>query len=60
MSALPHRLDRTVVIQAKPETVFSFFTDSDRWASWWGVGSTIEPRAGGQMYIRYPGNVEAW
>jgi uncharacterized protein YndB with AHSA1/START domain len=59
MSALPYLLERTVVIQARPETVFSFFTDSDRWASWWGAGSTIEPRAGGRMYIRYPGDVEA-
>jgi len=59
MNALPHLLDRTVVIQARPETVFSFFTDSERWASWWGAGSTIEPRPGGRMYIRYPGNVEA-
>ena len=59
MNALPHRLDRTVVIQARPETVFSFFTDSERWASGWGAGSTIEPRPGGRMYIRYPGNIEA-
>lgn len=59
MTARPYALDRTVLIQAPPETVFSFFTDSDRWASWWGAGSTIEPRAGGRMYIRYPGNVEA-
>lgn len=59
MNALPYALDRTIVIRATPETVFSFFTDSDRWASWWGAGSTIEPRAGGRMYIRYPGNIEA-
>jgi uncharacterized protein YndB with AHSA1/START domain len=56
---LPHRLDRTVVIQARPETVFSFFTDPDRWASWWGKGSTIDPRAGGRMFIRHPNGIEA-
>ena len=33
---LPFQLDRTVRIQARPDTVFTFFTDSDRWASWWG------------------------
>jgi uncharacterized protein YndB with AHSA1/START domain len=55
---LPHRLDRTIDIEARPETVFSFFTDSDRWASWWGTGSTIDPRTGGQVYIRHPGGVE--
>jgi uncharacterized protein YndB with AHSA1/START domain len=57
-SALPHRLDRTVVIEAEPETVFRFFSDSDRWASWWGKGSTIEPHVGGRVLIRHPGGVE--
>ena len=59
MSALPHRLDRVIVIQASRETVFRFFTDSQRWAAWWGVGSTIEAKAGGKVYIRNPGGVEA-
>ena len=58
MTPLPHTLDRTVVIQARPETVFSFFTNSDRWASWWGAGSTIDPRAGGHVFIRHPGGIE--
>lgn len=55
---LPYRLDRTVVIQAPRETVFRYFTDSARWASWWGAGSTIEARPGGKMYIRHPNGVE--
>jgi uncharacterized protein YndB with AHSA1/START domain len=56
---LPHRLDRTLLIQARPATVFRFFTDPARWASWWGEGSTIDPRPGGAVLIRYPGAVEA-
>jgi uncharacterized protein YndB with AHSA1/START domain len=56
---LPHRLDRTLVIQARRETVFRFFTDTARWASWWGAGSTIDPRPGGRVLIRNPGGVEA-
>jgi len=56
---LPHRLDRSLLIQARRETVFRFFTDSARWASWWGEGSTIDARPGGRVVIRYPGNVEA-
>ena len=44
MPELPYQLDRTVVIKARPETVFRFFTDSARWASWWGAGSTIDPK----------------
>ena len=58
MPELPYHLDRTVVIKAKPETVFRFFTDSVRWASWWGAGSTIDATPGGKVYIRYPNGVE--
>ena len=58
MNPLPHQLDRTIVIQATRDTVFRFFTDSTRWAAWWGAGSTIDAKPGGQMTIRYPGPVE--
>jgi len=58
MMTLPHRLDRTVVIRATCETVFRFFTDSARWAAWWGAGSSIDPRPGGPVRIRYPNGVE--
>lgn len=59
MMHLPFSLDRTVVINAAPELVFTFFTDSDRWASWWGAGSTIDPCPGGAMLIKYPNGIEA-
>ena len=59
MEALPYRLNRSVSILAAPETVFEFFTDSARWARWWGAGSTIDPRPGGKMLIRYPDGSEA-
>lgn len=59
MTSLPHSLDRTVFIRATPDTVFRFFTDSARWAKWWGAGSTIDPRPGGAMTIRYPNGVQA-
>src|SRR5205823_386402 len=45
-------------IRATPETVFRFFTDTNRWASWWGAGSTIDARPGGRIYIRYPEGTE--
>lgn len=51
-------LERTVLIKATPETVFRFFTDSARWAAWWGAGSTIEPVVGGKVYIRHPNGIE--
>jgi uncharacterized protein YndB with AHSA1/START domain len=55
---LPHRLDRTVVIQAAPQIVFTFFTDNERWAAWWGPGSTIDAKTGGKVYIRHPNGIE--
>jgi len=58
-AALPHRLDRTVTIQATPDTVFRFFTDSARWAKWWGAGSTIDAKPGGEVYVRHPGGIES-
>lgn len=58
MSAFPHQLDRVLFIRARRETVFSFFTDSARWAAWWGEGSSIDPRVDGRVYIRHPNGVE--
>ena len=55
---LPYRLERTVTIEAPRETVFNYFTDSGRWAAWWGAGSTIDARPGGKMYIRHPNGIE--
>jgi len=57
MESLPHQLERMLVIQASPETVFRYFTDSARWAAWWGAGSSIEARTGGAVVIRYPNGV---
>jgi uncharacterized protein YndB with AHSA1/START domain len=56
---LAHTLERVVDIKARPETVFRFFTDTRRWASWWGEGSTIEARPGGRVYVRYANGIEA-
>jgi uncharacterized protein YndB with AHSA1/START domain len=59
MTALPYRLDRSVFMAATPETVFRIFQHNARWASWFGAGSTIDPRPGGKVYVRYPNAVEA-
>ncbi|MFI5246564.1 MAG: SRPBCC domain-containing protein [Gemmatimonadales bacterium] len=58
MPSLAHRLDRTVVIKAPRESVFRYFTDSSRWANWFGAGSTIDPNPGGKVHIRYPEGTE--
>lgn len=57
MSALPHQLTRQVIIRASREVVFRYFTDSGRFAAWWGAGSAIEPRPGGPVRIVYPGGI---
>ena len=59
MMRLDFVLDRTVTIAARRETVFRYFTDSARFAAWWGEGSTIEPRTGGAVHIRFPNAIEA-
>jgi uncharacterized protein YndB with AHSA1/START domain len=55
MADRPHSLERRIVIGARPETVFRYFTDTPRFAKWWGEGSTIEGRPGGEVLIRFPG-----
>jgi uncharacterized protein YndB with AHSA1/START domain len=57
--ALVHRLDRNLVIRARRDTVFQYFNETSRWASWWGAGSTIDARPGGRVLIRHPNGVEA-
>lgn len=59
VATLPHRLDRTVVIHAEPQVVFRFFTDPERWAKWWGKGSTIDAKPGGKFLIQYPEGTQA-
>ena len=59
MTSLPVHVDRTVFIRARRETVFTFFTESDRFAAWWGEGSTIDARPGGAFVMRLPGGGEA-
>ena len=58
MTDFAYRLDRTVVIHADLPAVFRFFSDTDRWASWWGEGSSIDARRGGQVLIRHADGVD--
>jgi uncharacterized protein YndB with AHSA1/START domain len=43
-------------IRARPATVFSFFTDRDRWLSWQGVAAEIDPRPGGVFRMNVRGD----
>ncbi len=42
-------------IAASPATVFSFFTDVERWTSWQGVDGEIDARPGGILRLVMPG-----
>jgi uncharacterized protein YndB with AHSA1/START domain len=50
---LPESLERRITICARRETVFRYFTDSGRFARWWGEGSRIDARPGGEVLIRF-------
>jgi uncharacterized protein YndB with AHSA1/START domain len=42
-------------IEAPPEIVFSYFTDSARFVKWMGVGAELDARPGGQYRIDVDG-----
>jgi uncharacterized protein YndB with AHSA1/START domain len=43
-------------IKAPPETVFSFFTEAERWLSWMGVDAELDPRPGGVFRMNVLGD----
>lgn len=43
-------------IMARPETIFSFFTDPQRWLQWQGVDAVVEARPGGVFRINVTGD----
>lgn len=43
-------------IKARPETVFSFFTDPARWLSWMGLSGEFDPRPGGTYRMNVIGD----
>jgi uncharacterized protein YndB with AHSA1/START domain len=59
MATLPYSMERTLVIEADRDIVFRFFLDNDRWATWWGAGSTVDARAGGPLLIRHANGFES-
>lgn len=59
MKDLPFAVERAITICARRDTVFRYFTDAARWAAWWGPGSRIDARPGGEMRIVHPGGSTA-
>jgi uncharacterized protein YndB with AHSA1/START domain len=51
-------VEREVAIDASPETVWEFLTDSEKATRWMGMNATFEPRPGGLYYCEViPGHV---
>lgn len=40
-------LEREILIDARPETIWPFLTDPEQLARWQGVAAEIDPRPGG-------------
>lgn len=52
--------DRTVVeqtlrIDARPETVWRYWTEPDRMCDWWGAAAELDPRPGGACILEMGG-----
>jgi uncharacterized protein YndB with AHSA1/START domain len=48
-------IEITERIEAPPEIVFSYLTDSSRFVQWMGVGAELDPRPGGRYRIDVDG-----
>jgi uncharacterized protein YndB with AHSA1/START domain len=48
-------LERELLIAARPETVFPYFTDPERIVRWMGTTAELEPTPGGIFRIDYNG-----
>jgi uncharacterized protein YndB with AHSA1/START domain len=46
-------VEHTIRIAARPETVFSYFTDPSRMMQWFGVEAMLDPRPGGICRITF-------
>lgn len=57
MSSGSPTLERSIYIDAAPEVVFPFLTDSEKMARWCGEEAELEPGRGGLFRIRFEGGV---
>jgi uncharacterized protein YndB with AHSA1/START domain len=46
-------VEHEVRVDARPETVFGFFTDPMRMVEWMGIEATLDPRAGGVFRVAF-------
>jgi uncharacterized protein YndB with AHSA1/START domain len=55
----PGVVEVSVYIAARPETVFAYFTDPERYVQWMGVRATLEPTPGGVYRVGMRDGVDA-
>lgn len=46
-------------VEASPDVVYSYLTESSRWARWQGVGAEVDPRPGGIFAVTMPNGTRA-
>ncbi len=51
----PDAIEREVRIDARPETIFPFFTDPEKMMRWKGVEADLDPRPGGVYRVNITG-----
>lgn len=48
-------VEQTLRIEARPETVWRFWTDPGRMCQWWGAAAHLDPRPGGACIVEMGG-----
>lgn len=48
-------VEQTVRINARPETVWKYWTDPQRMCDWWGAAAELDPRPGGVCRVEMGG-----
>ena len=48
-------VEQTVRINARPETVWKYWTDPQRLCDWWGAAAELDPRPGGVCRVEMAG-----
>jgi uncharacterized protein YndB with AHSA1/START domain len=48
-------IEQTIRIEARPETVWDFWTDPARMSEWWGAAASLDPRPGGVCVVELGG-----
>ena len=48
-------VEQTLRIEARPETVWRYWTEPDRMCEWWGADAHLDPRPGGACVVEMGG-----